>query len=74
VTLTGLESIQRDFESWNEDHDSNGGDAHEIAVLLVMAKFVELVDSALHAGQLTKPVPVVATAHDFDIAGRWRPA
>jgi len=73
VTLTGLENIQRDFESWNEDHDSNDKGAQEIAVLLVMARFVELVDSALHAGPLTKPVPVLATAHDFDIAGRWLP-
>ena len=43
----------------------------ELAILLVMCKFVALIQSALAAGPRSKSIPVLATAHDFDILGRF---
>ncbi len=45
--------------------------AQEIATLLVMVRFVQLIKSALATGPLSRSVPVLATAHDFDIVGRF---
>ena len=76
ITLTGLEAAQADFawycEEKSED-DSSYHRIHELANLLVMTKFVSLIRSALASGPLAKAVPVIATAHDFDIAGRFVP-
>jgi hypothetical protein len=53
VTLKGLEVVQADFE-WYEANeiceDKRFDRAHELAVLLVMCKFVSLIDSALASG------------------------
>lgn len=46
----------------------------EIAMLLVMIRFLALIQSALLAGQLVAPVRVLAGAHDFNIIGRFEPA
>ena len=74
VTLTGLESVQADF-AWymNEEmyNDEKFARAKDVAVLLVMAKFVALIEAALASGARAKPIPVFATAHDFDIVGRF---
>ena len=76
VTLTGLESVQADF-AWymNEEmyNDEKFERAEEVAVLLVMCKFVSLIEGALASGARAKPIPVFATAHDFDIVGRFEP-
>jgi hypothetical protein len=45
--------------------------AEDVAVLLVMCKFVSLIEAALASGTRAKPIPVFATAHDFDIVGRF---
>lgn len=68
--------MQTDFdcyhakEMWN---DKKLERAYDLAVLLVMCKFVSLIESALAAGPRSKPVPVLATAHDFDFLGRFEP-
>lgn len=76
VTLTGLESVQADFE-WYMATEAYEDEAYEkvevIAVFLVMCKFVSLIQSALSSGPLVKPIPILAAAHDFDIVGRFEP-
>lgn len=76
LTLIGMEEIQEEFrwymenEAWRQkEHKAT----EEIATLLVMVRFVQLVSEALQSGPLTKPVPVLATAHDFDILARFTP-
>lgn len=74
VTLTGLEEIQADFQNYHETsawRDPANKKAAEVANLLVMVKFVALIKEAIASGPLTKPVPVLATAHDFEIFGRF---
>lgn len=44
----------------------------EIATLLVMVRFVQLIRSALKAGTLACSVPLLATAHDFEMFGRFQ--
>jgi hypothetical protein len=74
VTLTGLEPVQADFkwydakEIWKDESYTR---AHDLANLLVMSKFVALVQTALGTGKLSKPIPILATAHEFDILGRF---
>jgi hypothetical protein len=74
VTLKGLEPVQADFEWYHANeiwNDKKFERAYDLAVLLVMCKYVSLIESALAAGSRSKPVPVLATAHDFDIVGRF---
>lgn len=75
LTLTGLENVQADFEwyhkSWIYKKDRSYEPAYELATLLVMAKFVVLIQKALGSGPLSMQIPVLATAHDFDIVGRF---
>ena len=76
VTLKGLEPVQKDFEWYQTNEawsDKKLGKAYEkakeTAVLLVMTKFVTLIQSALRAGKLVKPAakypPAVAIFHAF---------
>jgi len=86
VTLNGLKKIQRDFDKHLELVQADDVEfaetkkldaTQEIACLLVMAKFVALIESALKSGALAKPIPVLASAHGFTgaaIAGRFKPA
>lgn len=74
-TLTGLEQTQDDFRWYMENavydlktHD----DEKELATLLVMVRFVQLIHASLGSGTLACPVPLLATAHDFDIFARFR--
>jgi hypothetical protein len=77
ITLTGLEKIQRDFEwyhtseIWKREEKFDNG--HSLAVLLVMVKFVALIKAAVESGPLAKPIPILATAHEFDTIGRFLP-
>lgn len=74
VTLEGLERVQADFEWYQTNevyNDEKFHRAYELAILLVMCKYVSLVESALATGTRSKPIPVLATAHDFDIFGRF---
>ncbi len=76
ITLTGLEHVQRDFEWYHENEiykEESHRRAYDISLLLVMTNFVSLVGRALAAGPLAKDVPVLATAHGFDVIGRFHP-
>jgi hypothetical protein len=76
ITLTGLENIQEDFRWYIEGriYDQHTHDkAEECAVLLVMTRFVQLIGASLAAYPSSVRVPVLATAHDFDIVGRFEP-
>jgi hypothetical protein len=76
LTLTGLEDVQKDFRWYTENRTykaKTGDTVVELAILLVMVRFVQLIETALGSGRLAKPVPVLATAHDFDILGRFIP-
>ena len=61
-TLKGLEAVQKDFdwyhakEVWN---DKKFERAYDLAVLLVMCKYVSLIESALAVGTRAKPIPVL---------------
>lgn len=75
-TLTGLEQTQDDFRWYMEnkiyDVKTHTAEA-EFATLLVMVRFLQLVQLSLDAGKLATAVPVFATAHDFDLLGRFTP-
>jgi hypothetical protein len=74
LTLTGLEDVQEDFRWYTEAtvHEKGAYEtANEVAVLLVMVRFVQSIEAAIQSGDLAKLVPILATAHDFDIVARW---
>jgi hypothetical protein len=74
VTLKGLERVQADFEWYHAKqiwNDKKLEKAYELAVLLVMSKYVLLIQLALASGPRCKAIPVLARAHDFDILGRF---
>lgn len=75
-TLAGLEKTQGDFR-WYTENKIYENKTHyaekELATLLVMVRFVQLIQSSLNAGALQCSVPLLATAHDFDILGRFTP-
>ncbi len=76
MPLTGLETVQADFQWYctqREKSDKRSEQAYDIATLLVMVRFVALIQTALTSGALVKAIPVLATAHDFDILGRFEP-
>src|SRR5262249_39046091 len=77
VTLRGLEAVQTDFDWYHAEEiweDKRLERAYDLAVLLVMCKFVSLIESTLAAGPRSRPIPVLATAHEFDIVARFRVA
>ncbi|KPL77666.1 hypothetical protein ADN00_08725 [Ornatilinea apprima] len=73
VTLKGLESIQELFKQYNQEKADLNLDKpnqvlknnHELATLMVMAKFCKLIDESLHNTHLG--LHIYATAHDFEI-------
>jgi hypothetical protein len=74
VTLKGFAPVQKDFEWYHANEvweDKKYERAYDLAVLLVMCKYVSLIELALAAGPRSKPIPVLATAHDFDVLGRF---
>jgi hypothetical protein len=74
VALEGLEAVQDDFAWYHENRiwkDESLSPAYDQAVSLVMCKFVSLIEAALTAGNRSRPIPILATAHDFDIIGRF---
>ena len=75
-TLDGLEQTQDDFRWYteNEMYDLKTHDAEkEIATLLVMVRFVQLIRSSLDSGKKSLSIPLLATAHDFSMFGRFTP-
>ena len=76
VTLEGLEAVQADFDWYHSNeiwNDKTFESAYDVSLLLVMCKYVALIESSLRSGARTKSIPVLATAHDFDIVGRFPP-
>jgi hypothetical protein len=76
VTLNGLEKVQEDF-GWYTGQETKGYKdtdarvAADFANLLVMCKFASLIEDAAGSGIIDKTVPILATAHDFDIVARF---
>ena len=76
LALTGLEKVQEDF-AWYTGQGTKGYEdpeaeqAFEFAHLLVMCKFVKLIEACVKTGEIQKNVPILATAHDFDIISRF---
>ena len=76
ITLTGFESVQKDFEWYQKNRiwkQKDQKEPYDLAVLLVMSKFVQLVESAILTGKLKKKIPVLATAHEFETIGIFKP-
>lgn len=73
-TLNGLEAVQDDF-CWYVENDIYKVDSYkpvrELAILLVMVRFLQLIRDSLETGSLDKAIKVIATAHDFDMFGRF---
>lgn len=74
LTLCGLEKTQDDFRWYIESkiyeyktHDK----VMEIASLLVMIRFIQLIRDSLSIDITNDSIPLLATAHDFDIFGRF---
>ncbi len=73
-TLNGLEKVQDDFRWYveNEIYKVEGyKQAKELATLLVMVRFLQLIRDSLEAGTFDKSIIVIANAHDFDMFGRF---
>ena len=76
LTLTGLEKAQEDF-AWYTGQDTKGYEdpeaekASDFARLLVMCRFAALIEASVKTGAISKKVPILATAHDFDIIARF---
>jgi len=73
VTLTGLEQVQADFKRYSMrdgKREPSIGELAEHAVLLVMCKFGQLIERSISEGWV-RQIPILATAHDFDIIPRF---
>ena len=73
ITLTGLEQVQADFERYSKRDGTfklSDDEPAEHAMLLVMCKFGKLVQRSVSEG-LVKHIPVLSTAHDYDIIARF---
>jgi len=69
ITLLGMESSQQAFawyhqeQIWRSQRDFQP--IYKASELLIVAKFMAFVQSVIKSGKLVKPIPVLATAHDF---------
>jgi hypothetical protein len=74
VPLTGLEAVQRDYDWYSnqEGHkDMSARTAADFAALLVMCKFARLIGRAIATKKFRKHLPILASAHDFDIIPKF---
>jgi hypothetical protein len=75
--LLGLEPAQEAFAWYHGDRIWESQPellpVYEASMLLVMAKFAALIGSSLKCGKLIRPIPVLATAHDFESIARYAP-
>lgn len=76
TTLKGLEKVQKVYH-WYSNRggykDPDAKQAATFATLLVMCRFAQLIERAVTAGGVTFSIPILATAHDFDIVSRFLP-
>jgi hypothetical protein len=77
LTLTGLEVAQKDFRWYSEKqiHKRNieYRRAKELAMLLVLVRFIQLIKSAIQSGKLARSIPIFVSSHEFDIVWIHRP-
>lgn len=77
IELTGMASVQEGFAWYHEqriwESQPDFKPIYEAAMLLVMAKFAGFIGDVLSAGLLTKPIPILATAHGFESVARYAP-
>jgi len=76
TTLTGLEKVQKVYAWYSNRGGYKDPDAKATATyatLLVMCRFAQLIECAVSAGAIAFSIPIVATAHDFDILPRFLP-
>lgn len=76
TTLTGLEKVQKVY-AWYSNRggykDPDAKAAATFATLLVMCRFAQLIELAVNSGAVAFGIPILATAHDFDIVPRFLP-
>lgn len=74
---TGMEPVQAAYD-WYSGHRTRGykqpgtKETATIASLFVLCRFLELVERAAQTGVLPAGLLVLATAHDYDIIGRFQ--
>ena len=76
TTLHGLEAAQEDyawFSNRRGHEDPSASEAASYATPLVMCRFADLIGEAVRAGQDRLQIPILATAHDFDMVARFLP-
>lgn len=71
--INGLEEAQEVFEWYHEneiwDKQKETSDVYDAAMLLIMTKFIEFMSEVARNGDVD--IPILATAHDFDIIGSF---
>jgi hypothetical protein len=74
VPLTGLEAVQREYD-WYSNHggykDTAARTAADLASLLVMCRFGRLISRAVATQKVKRHLPILASAHDFDIIPKF---
>lgn len=77
VDLTGMTSAQEAFAWYHNERiwksQPELKPVYEASMLLIAAKFAQLIGTALEAGHLFKAIPVLATAHGFESLVRYEP-
>jgi hypothetical protein len=78
VVLHGMKSSQQAFAWYHEERiwesQPQFEPIYEASSLLIVARFTMLIGDAIRSGKLAKPIPVLATAHDFyDFVARYEP-
>jgi hypothetical protein len=77
IELTGMASVQEAFAWYHEQRiwksQPEFKPIYEAAMLLVMVKFTSFIGTALGAGSLAKPIPILATAHEFESIVHYKP-
>ncbi len=77
-TLQGLEHVQElyvQFQARKLNEDKNHDLEKQIANMLVIARFLQLIHTALNAGNLIVPATILASAHEHEslMMGRFLP-
>jgi hypothetical protein len=76
LTLTGMEPAQKVWDWYSNQKgyaEPKVKPAKEVALLLTMVRFAELFEKAHQHPTFPRNVPVLVTAHDFDIMKRFVP-
>jgi hypothetical protein len=75
--LSGMEHAQEAFAWYHGEKIYRSQPelepVYEASMLLVMTKFAAFIGSSLKSGALVRPIPIFATAHDFDSIAKYGP-